>query len=303
MRHLNPDFLSALNKEGELSQLTELVKTDSSLCLELRGDYINVYYRGGSLMEVKHGASGPRFRFDKNYGAKPPKPTAGVKAWLEAVPHLKHAMDQHEVRGKSRSEREAQQLLLRENNGLLRKEKRSLEGSTDYYICDIEYRSEQGQFDMVGVHWPSTDRSRATDRRLVFIEVKYGAGALKDPAGLASHIKDINCFLSDADRVQSFKKDMVEVFNQKLDLGLIDCGKELKCFGEKRPLILLVLINQDPDVKKLHDVLQTLPKSPNAEVLVANSSPMGYGLWESRTSPLNDYIRSLNAGDGRRSVG
>ena len=303
MRHLKPDFLSALKKECDLLPLLELVKSDSSLCLELRDTYISVYYRGGSLMEVTHGASGPRFHFDKNYGAEAPEPTAGVKAWLDAVPHLKHAMDLHEVRSKSRSEREAQQLLLRENNGLLRKEKRSLEGSTDYYICDIEYRSEQGRFDMVGVHWPSTDRRRATDRRLVFVEVKYGAGALEDPAGLASHIKDINCFLSDAERVQCFKEDMRQVFNQKLDLGIIDCGKPLESFGEKCPLILLVLINQDPDVKKLRDVLRTLPKSPNAEVLVANSSPMGYGLWESRMFPLDVYIRGLNTRDGLRLVG
>ena len=171
MRQLEPEFLNAL-KKGDLLPLLKLVKDDSSLCLELRGDYINVYYRGGSLMEVNHGASGPRFHFDKNYGVKPPESTAGVKAWLDAVPHLKHAMDMHEVRSKSRSEREAQQLLLRENNF-----GRDAQ-STDYYICDIEYNvgNWQGQFDMVGVHWPLKDREEATDRRLVFVEVKYGEG-------------------------------------------------------------------------------------------------------------------------------
>ena len=299
MRQLKPEFLSAL-KEGELSCLLKLVKDDSSLCLELRGDYINVYYRGGSLMKVAHGSSGSSFDFDEKYGAKRPEATAGVDAWLDAVPHLKHAMDQHEVRSKSRSEREAQQLLLRENN--FGRGARS----TDYYICDIEYRAEQGQFDMVGVHWPSTrtDRKEAKGRRLVFIEVKYGKDALDNVAGVVSHIEDISNFLSEPKRVQSFKKDMVEVFNQKLDLGLIDCGKPLESFGEKCPLILLVLINQDPDASTLRSVLQELPESPkNAEVLVANSSPMGYGLWKSRMSPLDDYIRSLNAGDGRRPVG
>ena len=293
MRQLKPDFLGAL-KEGDLFPLLKSVRDDSSLCLELRGNYINVYYRGGNLMEVKHGRSGTRFRFDKKYGAEPPEPAAGVNAWLEAVPRLKHAMDQHEVRRKSRSEREAQQLLLRENNF-----GRDAQ-STDYYICDIEYNvgNRQGQFDMVGVHWPSADRERVTDRQLVLIEVKYGEGALDGTSGVASHIVQINKFLSDADRVQSFKKDMVEVFNQKRALGLIKCDKDLKSFSDESE-IFLVLINQDPG----HQAIRRTFESPHAEVYVANSSPMGYGLWESRMSPLDDYIRSLNAGDGLRPVG
>ena len=298
MRRLEPEFLNAL-KKGDLLPLLKLVRDDSSLCLELRGDYINVYYRGGNLMKVDHRSSGTHFDFDEDYGAERPEATAGADAWLAAVPRLKHAMDQHEGRGKSRSEREAQQLLLRENNfGRVAQ-------STDYYICDIEYRAEQGQFDMVGVHWPSTrtDRKNATDRRLVFVEVKYGEGALDGTSGVASHIRHITKFLSDADRVRSFKEDMVKVFNQKRALGLIKCDKDLGTFGDDSD-ILLVLINQDPDASKLRNVLQGLPESPkNAEVLVANSSPMGYGLWESRMSPLDVYIRSLNASDDRRPVG
>ena len=122
MRHLNPDFLSALKKECELLSLLELVKSDSSLCLELRDTYISVYYRGGSLMEVTHGASGPRFRFDKNYGAEPPEPTAGVKAWLEAVPHLKH--------GPARSTRQEQERTRGPAASLARKQRTLAQGET-----------------------------------------------------------------------------------------------------------------------------------------------------------------------------
>ena len=292
MRHLKSNFLTAL-KEGELSPLLKLVKSDSSLCLELRGPYINVYYRGGNLMKVEHRSSGARFDFDKKYGTKPPEPIAGVDAWLAAVPHLKHAMDQHEV-GKSRSEREAQQLLLRENNiG-------RVASSTDYYICDIEYNvgNRQGQFDMVGVRW----LGQGNEERLVFVEVKYGGDAVKGASGIASHIKDINCFLSDPKRVQSFKEDMVQVFNQKLDLGLIHCDKKLESFSDERPLILLVLINQDPDASTLRSVLHELPEKPeNAEVRVANGSFMGYGLWEPRSYSIEEVKTWLlhTSGQGR----
>ena len=36
-------------EEGMLSPITKAVISDTSLCLELRGDYIDVYYRGGKL--------------------------------------------------------------------------------------------------------------------------------------------------------------------------------------------------------------------------------------------------------------
>ena len=291
IRKLNNDFIVAL-KDGVLSPLLALVKSDSSLCLELRGDYINVYYRGGNLMKVRHRLSGPRFYFSNSYRAKGvPHATAGVDAWLEAAPRLKHAIDQYGPK----SEREAQQVLLRENNfGRGAK-------FTDYYICDIEYNvgNQGGQFDMVGVHWPSkgrTDRRKTADRRLVFVEVKYGDGALVHASGIKSHIKHINAFLSDVERVQSFKEDMVEVFNQKRDLGLIRCERDLVSFsddGKIRPLILLVLANHDPEKTKLGKVLEALPESPMADLYIANGSFMGYGLWDQRMYSIEEVKTRL----------
>ena len=48
MRKLNDIFLNDLKEGGRLFPLTDAVKSDPSLCLELRGDYVNVYYRGGT---------------------------------------------------------------------------------------------------------------------------------------------------------------------------------------------------------------------------------------------------------------
>lgn len=55
---------------------------------------------------------------------------------------------------------------------------------TDYYVCDLEYQSGQGRFDMIAVHWPSefAVRKHARDRRLVFVEVKYGDSDLDNLA-------------------------------------------------------------------------------------------------------------------------
>jgi len=48
MRQLSAPFLHCL-KSGFLSELTQQVKADPDLDLEIREDYINIYYKGNSL--------------------------------------------------------------------------------------------------------------------------------------------------------------------------------------------------------------------------------------------------------------
>ena len=248
MRRLNDEFLHDL-RDGVLAALTDAVRSDTSLCLELRGDYINVYYRGGNLMKVKQSAKENRYAvtFDKKYfkgrNATLPRPDiqgrGDITKWLDVSPELKQIMDQYF--GKHRAnEREFQQILVRDNNF------GSVARSTDYYICDIEYNTGSGkgkgkQFDMVAVHWPSESpaRKRADNRRIVIIEVKYGDGALAGKAGLHAHIEDANKYLSTPDDVKRLKEDMLAVFNQKRELDLIDCGEDLRSFSDEKPLLLL----------------------------------------------------------------
>ena len=282
MRKLNERFLSDL-EEGALCSLLAAVQRDDSLCLELRGTYINLYYRGGNLLRINQEANFYRVFFDTNYfsdknGAHLPEQELcereHVEAWLGVLPRLKHAMDQS---GKLKEEREVQQHLVRANNG------RRLGKATDYYVCDIEYagKGRRGQFDLVAVHWPSnpTERKRAENRRLVLMELKYGDGALVGSSGVSSHIEDLSKFLSDSDRVESLKTDMVHVFNQKRRLGLLNCDKDLARFSDEKPLLLLVFADHDPDKRKLGKVLDDLPNSPHAEVRIATAPLMGYGLF------------------------
>ena len=240
------------------------------------------------------------FNFDNSYfedGKSVDLEPNDVRAWLEAVPKLKHAIDLHLGRG-PRDEREFQQILVRENNfpRLASPSDREQTSagparSTDYYICDIEYASAYGRFDLIAVHWPSnpTTRKRAEDRRLVFVEMKYGDGdsQLDGTSGIRSHVKDVNCFLSQAD-IGSFKKDMMEVFNQKRRLGLVDCGKDLCSFSDEAPMLLLVLAHHDPDHAKLAEVLDRLPDSRHADVAIATASFMGYGLYDQAIHTLEE---------------
>lgn len=214
MRALNERFLADL-ESGILAPLTEEVRSDHTLCLELRGSYVNVYYRGGNLMKIEEASNGYSVEFDKAYFKKEDddvelprreiQEKADIAEWLGASPHLKRAMDRH-FAGKERNEREFQQLVVRDNNFS------KISNSTDYFICDIEYADDQRkwQFDMITVHWPSSPsvRKKADERRLVFVKMKYDDSAILGNAGLCKHIQDINGFLGDLNTLKSLKRDL-----------------------------------------------------------------------------------------------
>ena len=292
MRALIPRFLNDLGN-GILAPLTKEVRSDHTLCLELRGDYVNVYYRGGNLMKVEEAHNGYSVDFDENYikkedGIELPKSDIQMEVdilnWLGVSPRLKRAMDRDFAK-KRNDERNFQQLVVHENN-LSR-----IAISTDYYVCDIEYASSHGKFDMIAVHWPSIPhvRKQADKRRLVFIEMKYGDNALTGTAGLHDHIQDINNFLGDPDTLRCLNQDMVSVFNQKRKLEIVDCGKDLESFSDKPPILLLVLANHDPGKSDLSKALETLPKSPNADLRIATANFFGYGLYCQGVYGVEDF--------------
>ena len=298
MRIISDKFVSELS-EGILAPLTKMVKSDTSLCLELRGCYINIYYRGGNLMKVDATESAGIYTiyFDPEYfkyGTSFDLPQQNVQnkgdveRWLSAAPYLKRAIDNYFANIR-KDEREFQQTILRDNNF------GSIARSTDYYICDIEYDSGFGQFDMIAVHWPSNPGARQVprNRQLVFVEVKHGDNALANKSGLHAHINDINSYASVHSNLQEIKEEMVEVFNQKRRLGLIDCGNDLNSFSDTCPILILALINHDPEKSKLRDLLNTLPESAHVELRIATASFLGYGLYDQGIHSLDKARKYL----------
>jgi hypothetical protein len=299
-RGLSPEFLKEL-QSGFLGPLVERVRKDRSLCLELREDYVNVYYRGGNLLRVSRESDGYTAFFDQDYlqcsegEASPLLPAArlregyDLKCWLEAFPAMKEEMDIYFGRH-PKEERDVQQMLVRDNNfgGLAR--------STDYYVCDIEYATEHGRFDMVAVRWPSTpaERKRQSGHRLVLAEVKHGDGALTGQAGLRKHVEDICRHVNDQATVAALKVEMLRVFNQKRELGLIDCEKNLLGFSEELPVPLLILVNHDPDKSKLGEMLRELGKE-HTELRVASACLLGYGLYERSMLTVPEALSRMGA--------
>lgn len=297
MRGLTDNFVNQL-QYGLLTQILIAVKSDSTLCLEIRENYINIYYRGGNVIKIQENNGAFVASFDRKYLNRdltkvPELPSilnepADIEAWISALPYLKHEMDMW-FGCHSKDEREFQQLMVRENNS-----GNSAIG-TDYFICDIEYANHTGRFDLIAVKWPSSSihRKNNSNLGLAFIEMKYLDNALTGSAGLCKHIEDIIIFLRKSEVLDSIKKEMKIIFNQKLELGLINNQKPISSFNDEKPEFILALINHDPASSILKNELKRIPDCPNAEIKVATSNFMGYGLYSQCIYSLNEFLNKF----------
>lgn len=296
MRGLSEKFITEL-QSGLLQPVLNLVKNDSTLCLEIRENYINIYYRGGNILKITEKEDSFDAWFDRKYldekNTKIPKLSASlatsddVRNWIEVVPFLKHEMDlwfgKH-----PKNEREFQQLMLRENNF------GNTARHTDYFICDIEYTQPKTdwRFDLVAVHWPSSSSARKNKKSLglAFIEMKYLEGALSGKAGLKKHIKDMKEFLGKQGNLSNIKEEMKIIFNQKMELGLIENQKRIESFSDSKPEYIFAFANHDPESRILKKELEGLPSCPEAELKFAVSNFMGYGLFDQNIYSLDEFL-------------
>ena len=301
MRGLSNGFIATLNssKGIGLKRVLDRVNSDSTLALEIRENYINIYYRGGNLLKIGEKDGVYSAFFDTQYintGRSYTLPStlakvSDVAEWLDKIPLLKNEMDLWF--GKNpKNEREFQQLLVRENNF-----KGAAKG-TDYYISDIEYANTEGRFDLIAVYWPSSSSERKDNKNvgLALIEMKYLDGALRGKAGIIEHIQDMKNYLDPANNnLVLLKDEMKQVFNQKQALGLLDNQKHIEEFNDRKPEYIFVLANHDPDSKILYDELQKVKKNIANDLpfdlKFATSNFMGYGLYKQNIYGLDDFIK------------
>lgn len=301
MRHLSNEFMAEL-KKNSLNPLLKYVKNDNTLDLEIRENYINIYYRGGNLLKVSQKKSRYEFDFDEKYLNKNlPAHLSHViphfkkhADWDNYIPLAKQAMDFYFTNNK-KEEREFQQLVVRENNNS------SIANGTDYFIIDIEYdNQDNARFDLVAVEWPSDASFRKLSKnfkpKLVVFEMKYGDGAMKGKAGINKHISDFNSFKANSIKYCDFKNEMLGILKQKRELGLIPClsetgnNNQVKEFSDDIEMIFL-LANHDPASKILNDELSAL-SDPDLKFIT--SSFMGYGLYLESVFNLSSFLNRYN---------
>lgn len=292
---------------GILEPLLLRVQNDTSLDMEIRGEYLNVYYRGGNILRVdNNGASYTAF-FEPKYADCPLElpderitTVQETKAWLDRIPVLKDTMDLWF--GKiHKAERDSQQLVVYENNAS------PWAGGTDYFIVDLEYDNHLGaKFDLVALQW----KSRSTDRKLQknclpilsAIEIKTGDGALNGKAGLLEHYRQWEEFFADASQLDEFKQEMLQVFKQKRKLGLIPAleknRNEVIKVADNVDVIFL-LANHDPASSKLITAVDEILKKqkikrPNFNIRFATATFMGFGLYSQNILSLEDFRKELD---------
>jgi len=303
-RGISEKFISDL-KAGTLYPVLEAVLHDDTLCLEIRDNYINIYYRGGNMIRILEKPSGYAAEFDKKYcdhkttSEKFKQQILSAKTVLEytnLIPFLKAEMDLYFYEH-PKIEREIQQHILRENN------RTSIAKDTDYFIADIEYANAQNgsRFDMLAVKWPSNSPARKISKGLglSIIEVKYGDNALMGTAGLEKHFSDITSFLT-MYPVTYICTEAQRMLNQKIELGLIQGLKEgtkITIGPEKKPEFILLIANHKPASTILKRELTNIIKTDTykwlierMDIRIASSSLMGYGLYEKAMSSLEDFI-------------
>jgi len=298
-----------LNPEGILHPILSSVKTDQTLMLTIRNDFINVYYRGGNILEVKEFKKRKTYgcSFDKSYnktGREMPTMPATInnqddaKEWVVALPVLKSIMNES-LSVFSKDEREFQQLVARENNFS------SISNETDYFISDIEVSESTSKacFDMIAIKWLTTKHKSGNNCRIAFIEMKYGDGALGGKTGMLKHLKDIDSLISNNENYAKMRGVIENQFYQLDKLGLLRFNKgrdftKVSIDPKEKPEVIFILANHNPRATGLKTILSTpeitaYSESQSFDLRFFVNNFAGYGLHEKCMLNLSEFRKLL----------
>lgn len=306
-RILNDRFFNDL-KNGILSPILKAVREDNNLILEIRQNYINIYYRGGNILELRQANNFYKAKFDPKY-CKNEKHQFEMIVEIKTISNAEHSLhwannfhvlkqliDYYNTLVIKKLEKEFQQLVVQENN-IMR-----AANDTDYYIVDFEYTSsvmKDARFDLVGLKWDSTsnDRKNPDNCKLAIIEMKYGDDALKDKSGIISHIKKAESFFRQEKYLENFKTEMLGIFQQKRDLGLMRFGRNNNSNKvtsiSGRPEFILLLAGHKPIKSQLRSIIKGLQPMRYADLKIATASFMGYALYKENILNLDDFKKLL----------
>ena len=284
-RLLDVEFVQDL-LSGSLSTLLEYVIEDPSLDFQIRENYINIYYRGGNLLKIDKKSKEYNYFFDLNFFKGNNQTSKEIlvellnkSLWNDYIPKAKQIMDRFYGATKN-EEREFEQLVIRDNN------RSSLANGTDFFIIDVEYAYPSvGIFDLIAVQWLSEGPKRKDPDKykpkLFIIEMKYGDRALNGKSGLRDHLKQFHHLIENKTYQRQFKKEMIDLFEQKRNLGLIPCldkinnPNSIHAFDDNLQFGFL-LANHDPASGLLTKEVDLLEK---LDIKFIISNFMGYGIY------------------------
>ena len=283
MRVLDGNFVLELKKGGLFHSIVDYVINDTTLDFEIRDGYINIYFKGNSILKLNENGT---FEIHKKFqkGTSLSKLTLSsatdVNNYLDNIPLIKNNVIS--VKSKRPTlEIEYEQLLIRSNN--LNKNVNS-----EIFLTDRQYADNinNSRFDLSGFFWSRKNRKRNQTAPLTFIEVKYS---------LNPDISDIDQQIDkyyDAAKsnISGIASETRYLKNLKIELGLINQSKErldaLKTLKISDKIedakFIVALIDYNPN-SSLFDKSKLKALSFNSQIEIFNC---GLAIW-------NDYLIKL----------
>jgi hypothetical protein len=246
MRTLSPTFMDAL-KAGFLSELTKEVASDFDLDLEIRKDYINLYYKGNSLLKLEESHAGryktdinEKFRTDLCIPSELVDQETTTK-FINAIPAIKRNILRS---GRHSIEAEYEQLIIRANNF-------EPHNNSEYFLFDRQYVVGKERFDLTGFYWPRDKRVRGQVVPMCLMEVKFALN--KDITEVHEQLE--RYYHAVEPRAAELAAEAEEVFHQKIDLGLYDRSPRRNA---------LRTLKISPDLDKFQCILVLVDYNPNS---------------------------------------
>lgn len=274
-RGLSTASCQMLESVPGLRALLEHVCNDPSCCIEVRHNYLNCYYRGGSLFKMKFKPMSKQleFKFDSKYFELKKSPHAAYedlkawndsnpsdpKKWLERLEELKQTMDawlsEHE-----KPERETQQKIVKLNTFT----------HGNYQSIDIELaipkNQKAGRMDIIAVR-------REGERYVpVIVELKHGKDSFYGKSGIKEHYRKITEFLDNEDGEPYLIETIRRIWTAKKTLGLLEEPVPDATMFERAELLFAVTCWKDGDgaAEEIRKQLQ-LSKAPSRTFRIAIS--------------------------------
>jgi hypothetical protein len=286
MRKLSETFLHSL-KSGFLIDLTERVKRDRDLNLEIREGYINIYFKGNSLLKLAEVSTLPRYKVDihKRFleGINIPVELTenNVNQFVTSIPFIKESIIKY---GQRSIELEYEQMIIRANNYEPR-------NNTEYFIVDRQYTVKEGRFDLTGIHWKMQGRQKNRKASVCLMEIKF---ALNQDIQLV-HEQLAKYYEPIKKNAANIAEEMEGVFKQKLALGLynhpanrlnamktLTFSRDIKDF---QFIVVLVDYNQNSRLLAL-EKMKKLPFVNQIKVFYS-----GFGMWQHNVGPIITAIK------------
>ncbi|HVI39318.1 MAG TPA: hypothetical protein VM577_01545 [Anaerovoracaceae bacterium] len=259
MRGINDRFINDL-KNGPLLFFLSQARNNPSICLEVRKDYINLYYKGGRALKIIQNKRSYSFYFDSKYCLNKGNDKnfeyfnslnhSDCKSFIDSFPLILEEMDSW-FKCNPKPEREFQHNLIKKNQKQL-------------IVTDIEYAGKTNdkgfRLDMIGLN-----RSEAGYQVIIF-ENKFGTGAISGKAGIGKHYLDIVNILSNPEVREDLISSVVNIANNKTELGLIELPMKKQEIKDVEILFLIAGFNEKS--RSLANEVNSIHKSLPARVCI-----------------------------------